>query len=260
MAWWCLGRKLPCCVVKCERRIYFFFRFCLVMKEESQPMRIHLAPHVLVETVGDKVVLLDTKTTTVYSLPAESVSLGDIGEQAFDVDQSAQAEVSKLRDLGVVLSDNSGVSRRSVVGIGGAAVGGLVLSMSLPLSAAASSSSNTDSTVFGEWGSTGKQLDGDGIELISIGVKVFFDPADFPTLVGAADTWTLIIFGSSFLLTNFDFGDNAVEFTFFSQESLEEVDKLLVGFSTAQGDLPGVMSDGTRSVPVVFVVPPYYSG
>jgi hypothetical protein len=220
-------------------------------------MRIYLAPHVLVERVGDSVVLLDTEARNVYSLPEDAVSFPTAQNTTLELDRSLYAEVRNLCELGLATTDKQGLSRRAVVGMGGVAMGGTLLTLSLPLSAAASSGSV--GTVFGTWALESFNADVNGA--VRILIRVNFDPNDFTTLQGDLDDWTLTIFGRVFdLVENEYYPGYDIEFDRTDQNSLDKMEELSQRIDAdpiePPTDISGTMSDGTRTAEIVFEFDP----
>ena len=102
--------------------------------------RIHLVPGVLVENVGDNVMVSLPDHTEVLSLTGDMaeivVALRD-GEEVYTSNGEALTELER-RGI-ITLSDSKGLSRRQILTAGAAGVTGGVLALSLPAAAAASS-------------------------------------------------------------------------------------------------------------------------
>jgi hypothetical protein len=213
------------------------------MKEESQPMRIHLAPHVLVETVGDKVVLLDTSTTLVHTLPSTQVVSVDTETRVLTLHKDASHEQHALEPFTEKAENVSGITRRAAVGLGGVAVTSSLLTFSLPVAAAASSEGEQLPQIFGVWVVSG----GSG----NLNFDIDVDDAR-PFLVDGV-RWTLKIEGRSETTDS----DRVVDY-----DDDDEVvwQTAIPGSFANSGDiLKGTITDGTTTIAVVFVEPEPYS-
>jgi len=89
--------------------------------------------------VGGELLLLDSTTQSVYSLAVSDVVDHSDDFRSLTVSSAAAGFAVRLCEEGLAATTTSGLSRRALVGTGGAAVGAGLLALSLPTAAAASS-------------------------------------------------------------------------------------------------------------------------
>jgi len=112
---------------------YRCFRF------EECVMKLTLSSHVVAQVVGGELLLLDSTTQSVYSLALADVVDHSDDFRSLTVSDAAAGFAVSLCEEGLATTTTSGLSRRALVGTGGAAVGAGLLALSLPTAAAASS-------------------------------------------------------------------------------------------------------------------------
>ena len=102
--------------------------------------RIHLVPGVLVENVGDNVMVSLPDHSEVLSLTGDMAEIVVALRDGEEVSPSNGEALAELERRGVItLSYSKGVSRRQILTAGAAGVTGGVLALSMPAAAAASS-------------------------------------------------------------------------------------------------------------------------
>ena len=102
--------------------------------------RIHLVPGVLVENVGDNVMVSLPDHSEVLSLTGDMAEIVVALRDGEEVSPNNGDALTELERRGVItLADSKGVSRRQILTAGAAGVTGGVLALSLPMAAAASS-------------------------------------------------------------------------------------------------------------------------
>lgn len=97
------------------------------------------------------------------------------------------------------LATEPGLSRRAFVSATGATVGGAVVALSLPVSAAASSIGGGLSTS-GFWTISGTDQVGIGPISKITQISLYIDVSEFNELGPVTDTWTITLFGQTFSL------------------------------------------------------------
>jgi hypothetical protein len=102
-------------------------------------MKLTLSSHVVAQVVGGELLLLDSTTQRVYSLAVSDVVDHSDDFRSLTVSDAAAGFAVSLCEEGLATTTTSGLSRRALVGTGGAAVGAGLLALSLPTAAAASS-------------------------------------------------------------------------------------------------------------------------
>ena len=102
--------------------------------------RIHLVPGVLVENVGDNVMVSLPDHSEVLSLTGDMAEIVVALRDGEEVSPNNGDALTELERRGVItLADSKGVSRRQILTAGAAGVTGGVLALSMPAAAAASS-------------------------------------------------------------------------------------------------------------------------
>ena len=102
--------------------------------------RIHLVPGVLVENVGDNVMVSLPDQPEVLSLTGDMAEIVVAIRDGEEVSPNNGDALTELERRGVItLADSKGVSRRQILNAGAAGVTGGVLALSMPAAAAASS-------------------------------------------------------------------------------------------------------------------------
>ena len=102
-------------------------------------MKLTLSSHVVAQVVGGELLLLDSTTQSVYSLAVSDVVDHSDDFRSLTVSEAAAGFAVSLCEEGLATAETAGLSRRALVGTGGAAVGAGLLALSLPTAAAASS-------------------------------------------------------------------------------------------------------------------------
>jgi hypothetical protein len=163
-------------------------------RRKAPPVNIQLAPFVTAERVGDTVVLLNSRTHSVYSLPTGIVA--DVSGNTLTM--SLLATPDHIYDLAkhqLIDTPPTAVSRRGFLSLTTATVGGGLVAMSLPTVAVASSM--PAQTVQGAWWVTGTANSTD-VDALSIRI----DLSGQVGLVYDEDTWTVSFFNRTFSLAD----------------------------------------------------------
>jgi len=102
-------------------------------------MQFQLTPHAAIETVGDRIMLLDSTSGEVVTLPAEGVVTIDAERGIIAIDDRHTDTIAFFLERNLGAPRRPGIDRRSVITASGAIAGGGLVALSLPMAAAASS-------------------------------------------------------------------------------------------------------------------------
>ena len=97
-----------------------------------------LAPEIVVEKIGDDVIVMDSSSAEVRHVTGEAAAVVWSIANNIPLAKASNAVVRQLIDAGIVTS-SSAVHRRTVLGMGAVGLGAAVTALSLPAVAAASS-------------------------------------------------------------------------------------------------------------------------